>query len=177
VVEEATVVFGHELAGLVDIESAFGGPAVGVLADIAPELPIVLELSIPVLDGADGRLDLQNLLGYLFVAMVDRFTLFFMLNGEVAFAFKASIVARVSLLLDLIARPSHNFSDAVDESLIASLHIVLLKIGLLARFITLRPGLRIAACLDHRFNIPQVGVVACLVLKIKEFLCLFDIHE
>ena len=84
----------------------------------------MLKLSIPVIDGSNGRFDFEYLGCYSLVSLFDGLVHFFLLDGEVTFPEGAWIIPGVAMFLDLVFGSSHDGGNSIDESLILSFHLI-----------------------------------------------------
>ena len=163
-------------SGSVELKCAFGGPLIGVLANIAPYFPIVPEMFIPVINGANRWLGLQHLVRNPLIILLDGLIHLFLLDRKVTLAGRSWIVPRVSMFLYLVPGPCHYVCYSVDKSFVLSLHIVSLEIWLVVVILGSGPGCRTPPGFDHGFYLFEISVVPGFVLKVQEFLCFFYVH-
>ena len=167
---------GHESSWGIYLKCAFWGSFIGVFADITANLSIISKMLIPVIDGADGGFGLEYFSGDALVILIDGLIHLFLLDCEVTFAKTAWVVASIAVFLDLVAWACHDIGDAVDESLILTLHIVFFEVGHFFVVFGKGPGGWTTAGFDHGSDISEIGVVAGFILKVEELLCLLYVH-
>ena len=175
-VEKTSVVCRNKGSGSVELKCAFRGSLIGVLTNIAPYFPVVPEMFIPIINGANRWLGLQHLVRNPLVILLDGLIHLFLLYREVTLAGRSWIVPRVSMFLYLVPGTCHYVCYSVDKSLVLSLHIVSLEIWLVVVVLGSGPGCWTPPGFDHGFYLFEISVVPGFVLEVQEFLCFFYVH-
>ena len=136
----------------------------------------MLKLSIPIINGSNGRFGFKNLSGYPLIVLLDSLIHFFLLNGKMTFLKSARIVPSITMLLNLMLRSCHNICNSVDKPLVLSLHIISLEIWHPIIIIRRSPQSITPSGFNHGFTLSQISVVPSFVLKVQKLLCFLYVH-
>lgn len=140
--------------GSIYFKSTLGIPLLCILANITPNLSIMLKLSIPIINSSNRRFCLKHLCRNPLIALLNRLIHLFLFNSKMTFSKSSRIISRIPMFLYLVLRPSHYSSNSVDQPLILSLHIISFEVRHAIVLIRRCPRRLSPSGFDHRFHIP-----------------------
>jgi hypothetical protein len=159
----------------VNIDTPLANPLIREFADVPTSLLILLIVVVPILDSPNRWFTVEQSLRKMVVLLVNAFLGTALLYREVAARLKGTVVASIPLLLHLAVLATHYIGYAVDQSLVLVLHVVSFEV----RYTTVlvQGAVRVpAGGNDGGTCLPEMLIVASLVLEVDELLTALDIH-